>query len=513
MNYSKIEVIPAVIKGSRPSQYEGESFTALEYVSKIAYKMNECITEYNKFIDEIIKEFEDFKSGELITRDVFERKIEQMVADFIGVIELKYKNQDKLIDETLNGMIENLPNTVGEAIKNMYDKGEFDQLVYNSIANLKTEFDVIVKNTNSFQQNINSSFNTLREDVNMFKTEVTNEMEGIRDELTDMFENLETELGAADMMKSVYDTNGNGVVDNSEKLGGQPPEYYAKKQEYDNILTMVDTLDLSVATLDMGLTNTKKVADNAYARAQTAINSALDAVDIANEKMGKNEKAVDSDKLDGKDSTYFAPANHNHTASQVGAVPITGGDINGSLKITGSLDIESGRIHSTGNIITEKMLECTSIELTKNTPYIDFKFGNTSADYSSRIIEDSEGHLTIQSNLDITGSFTNSSDARVKNNIEDIDTSALFDALRPVSYYKNGSERKEFGFIAQEVVESMRLLGISENELDLVHHNSWKEIGTNTYKEQYSIGYLNIIAMLVYEVQQLKSIIKEMEDK
>lgn len=30
-----------------------------------------------------------------------------------------------------------------------------------------------------------------------------------------------------DMMKSVYDTNGDGIVDNSEKLGGQLPEYYA----------------------------------------------------------------------------------------------------------------------------------------------------------------------------------------------------------------------------------------------------------------------------------------------
>ena len=31
---------------------------------------------------------------------------------------------------------------------------------------------------------------------------------------------------SGDMLKSVYDTNNNGVVDNSEKLGGQLPEYY-----------------------------------------------------------------------------------------------------------------------------------------------------------------------------------------------------------------------------------------------------------------------------------------------
>lgn len=35
------------------------------------------------------------------------------------------------------------------------------------------------------------------------------------------------ELGGGDMMKATYDANGNGVVDNAEKLGGQAPSYYA----------------------------------------------------------------------------------------------------------------------------------------------------------------------------------------------------------------------------------------------------------------------------------------------
>lgn len=37
------------------------------------------------------------------------------------------------------------------------------------------------------------------------------------------------EAGAGDMVKNVYDTNGNGVVDNAERLGGNLPEYYATK--------------------------------------------------------------------------------------------------------------------------------------------------------------------------------------------------------------------------------------------------------------------------------------------
>lgn len=35
-------------------------------------------------------------------------------------------------------------------------------------------------------------------------------------------------VGSGDMLKSVYDTNNNGKVDDADKLGGQPPEYYAE---------------------------------------------------------------------------------------------------------------------------------------------------------------------------------------------------------------------------------------------------------------------------------------------
>ncbi|MEG1158506.1 MAG: hypothetical protein RSD64_03965, partial [Christensenellaceae bacterium] len=39
--------------------------------------------------------------------------------------------------------------------------------------------------------------------------------------------------GYGDMLKAVYDTTNNGVVDDAAKLGNQPPAYYAKKSEVD----------------------------------------------------------------------------------------------------------------------------------------------------------------------------------------------------------------------------------------------------------------------------------------
>ena len=34
--------------------------------------------------------------------------------------------------------------------------------------------------------------------------------------------------GTGDMLMAVYDQNGNGIVDNSERLGGQIPAYFLK---------------------------------------------------------------------------------------------------------------------------------------------------------------------------------------------------------------------------------------------------------------------------------------------
>lgn len=49
----------------------------------------------------------------------------------------------------------------------------------------------------------------------------------LKDQLDGVKESL-GELGYGDMLASTYDTDGNGVVDDAEKLGGQLPGYYAK---------------------------------------------------------------------------------------------------------------------------------------------------------------------------------------------------------------------------------------------------------------------------------------------
>ena len=58
--------------------------------------------------------------------------------------------------------------------------------------------------------------------------------------------NSMTNLGAGDMLRSEYDTDANGVVDNAEKLGGHTPDYYAIKEhkhEISDVNGLRDALD------------------------------------------------------------------------------------------------------------------------------------------------------------------------------------------------------------------------------------------------------------------------------
>lgn len=94
--------------------------------------------------------------------------------------------------------------------------------------------------------------------------------------------NLE-DLGAGDMLKSVYDIDGNGIVDNSEKLGGQSPSYYAKASDIPNSIS------------DFGITVTKEelnYVDGVTSNIQEQINALITRIAALESKVKTLEAAV-----------------------------------------------------------------------------------------------------------------------------------------------------------------------------------------------------------------------------
>lgn len=69
--------------------------------------------------------------------------------------------------------------------------------------------------------------------------------------------------GAGDMQKSVYDTNGDGVVDNASALGGNPASFYATREEAQNAKTTAETAVSDAAKAQNAAGSAQSTADAA----------------------------------------------------------------------------------------------------------------------------------------------------------------------------------------------------------------------------------------------------------
>ena len=103
-----------------------------------------------------------------------------------------------------------------------------------------------------------------------------------------------------------------------------------------------------------------------------------------------------------------------------------------------------------------------------------------------------------------SGSLVSSSDERMKENITPYNNTPLFDSLKAVefNYINDNNGKTHYGLIAQNVLESMEKLGMDSSKYDLV---------SKSFDGTYGIAYQNIIAMLIYEVQNLKSQLKNLK--
>jgi hypothetical protein len=108
-------------------------------------------------------------------------------------------------------------------------------------------------------------------------------------------------------------------------------------------------------------------------------------------------------------------------------------------------------------------------------------------------------NITVPDNGTVkAGSFNATSDYRIKSNIVSIHTTHFsIDNLKPVYYFNTELKKNDMGFIAHEVQEEFPFL--VNGEKDGTHYQN--------------INYNGFIGLLVKEVQELKSRVRELEDK
>jgi len=103
--------------------------------------------------------------------------------------------------------------------------------------------------------------------------------------------------------------------------------------------------------------------------------------------------------------------------------------------------------------------------------------------------------LTINNTL-TAGSFSTSSDYRIKTDISQLDETVTLDNLRPVKYLQTLLNKPQYGLIAHE---------LQEYYPDLV-------VGEKDGEEWQRVNYTGLIALLINEIKQLKCELTELEN-
>lgn len=127
-------------------------------------------------------------------------------------------------------------------------------------------------------------------------------------------------LGAGDMVKSIYDTTNNGIVDNAEKVNGHTVE-----SDVPAGAKFTDTTyAVATQTTDglFGATDKIKLDSIVGTGVMTAAEILTEIKTVDGSGSG-----LDADKLDGKYSTEFAPASHGvHVTFGTGVTALTSGE-------------------------------------------------------------------------------------------------------------------------------------------------------------------------------------------
>lgn len=241
------------------------------------------------------------------------------------------------------------------------------------------------------------------------------------------------------------------------------------------------------------------------------------------------------------------------------------GNFSGSVT-TGSIS-SSGNITSSG-VVTGVTVQCGNsstnggLELYHATPFIDFHFGKSTADYTSRIIEYESGKIKfgcsalnfadrciippegtsgIRGNEDNTyacghssyrwtkvyakSSSIDTSDEREKDLLSDFDLNEMSDfymSLKPIAFkWKTGEDEKiHLGLGAQTTVQKMIDAGYNPEDFSLIQHDELEIVSDLGLTDRYGMEYnsAHILTMMqtqknTRQIEEMKKHMEELENK
>lgn len=126
------------LTGTKPAFYDTESATAIEQTAKLYGAVKTLIDETEKAINSLNETVELYKTGVINDFECFKDEITKIAHDYIETIDLKIAHQDRVIEENITYIKENLASEVERVVNDMKESGELADVIGDSLDGLTT---------------------------------------------------------------------------------------------------------------------------------------------------------------------------------------------------------------------------------------------------------------------------------------------------------------------------------------------------------------------------------------
>lgn len=110
----------------QPAFYDIESVTSIEMVAKLYGKMQNLVSDYNKFVDELNMYIDEFEKGIIKDFEDFKECIIKTMNDYIETVDTKINLQDLKIDNTIEYIKDHIEETVDTLFQELIDNDEIE---------------------------------------------------------------------------------------------------------------------------------------------------------------------------------------------------------------------------------------------------------------------------------------------------------------------------------------------------------------------------------------------------
>ena len=119
-----------------PAFHDYESLSAVDQTARLYATMQGLIDDYNKFAGEINSAIEKHVNDLNADQECFKNEINRIIHDYIITLDAKIAHQDRVIEESIVYIKENLAVSVRDVLDQMKESGELSEAIGDSFNEL-----------------------------------------------------------------------------------------------------------------------------------------------------------------------------------------------------------------------------------------------------------------------------------------------------------------------------------------------------------------------------------------